>query len=421
MGQAHYNYNKIASSSEISHISSVPACEHKESPMKILLVPDSYLPSLGGLELNTHELAKALSKKGHDVVVLTSNFGLWRLAHHEKIDGIDIFRLPFYLFRGSLKSLLAFLICFPIALLGTCALIRKFDPDIINVHYTGVIALYILLADFFKSKPLVVTLHGNEIINIPDVPQMDNKVYARTKLLQRIIRSLLNRADHITAVSEFLLKAANDSNNLVGSKSTRIFMGGFRPKHVSSSSTSIFSPFILAVGRLTKQKGFDLLIDAFKPLSEIHKEVSLIIIGDGAEREHLTEKIKQHNLVDRIILKGSLRRDEILPYYEGCLFVVFSSRWEGLPTVIWEAFSFGKPVVAPAVCGIPEVVLDNINGLLTEKENIQQLSDAMEKLLTNESLGKRLGTAAKNFMDEIGDYEKCADRYLEVYRKVLND
>jgi glycosyltransferase involved in cell wall biosynthesis len=316
--------------------------------------------------------------------------------------------------------LLAFFICFPIALIGTCSLIRKFDPDVINIHYTGLIALYILLADFFNHKALVVTLHGNEIINVPDVPQIGDNVYARTKLMQRIIHSLLKRADHITAVSDFLLKTAHDLYNLNESKSTRIFMGGFRPQHVSNSTISIFSPFILAVGRLTTQKGFDLLIDAFKPLAEIHQEISLIIIGDGPEREHLSEKIRHHNLADRIILKGSLPRGEILPYFEGCLFVVFSSRWEGLPTVIWEAFSFGKPIIATAVCGIPEVVLDDVNGLLTEKGNIPQLTEAMEKLLTNESLRKGLGIAAKKFMHETGDYEKCAERYLEVYRQILS-
>ena len=100
--------------------------------------------------------------------------------------------------------------------------------------------------------------------------------------------------------------------------------------------------------------------------------------------------------------------------------MVLSSRWEGLGSVILEAFSFGKPVVAPAVGGILEIVLDNINGLLTEKGNIPQLTEAMEKLLTNESLRKGLGLAAKNFMHEIGGYEKCAERYLEVYRQILS-
>jgi glycosyltransferase involved in cell wall biosynthesis len=146
-----------------------------------------------------------------------------------------------------------------------------------------------------------------------------------------------------------------------------------------------------------------LLIDAFRHLSEVHQEVSLIIIGDGAEREHVIEKIKRHQLKYRIILKGSLRRDKILPYYEGCLFCGFPIRWEGLPTVGWEAFSFGKPVVATAVCGIPEVVKNEINGSVAEKENIPQHSEAMERLLINESLRKKLGIAAKKVMEEIGD------------------
>jgi glycosyltransferase involved in cell wall biosynthesis len=387
--------------------------------MKILLVPELYLPVVGGIEVNTHGLAKALAKKGHEVVVLTSNFGLRSLPYHEKIDGIETFRLPFYVFKGSIKSLLAFLVCFPIALLGTCALIWKFNPDVINIHFPGNNALYILLADFVKPAPLVVSLHGNEVINIPDKPQVGSKEHMRMKWMKRIIRGLLQRADHVTAVADFLLEGAIDLDNQIGSKYTRIFMGGFAPHQISNSSISFHNPFILAVGRLGKQKWFDLLIEAFKPLSEIHKQVSLLIIGDGPDRELLTEKIRDYNVQDRVILKGALPKDEIMPYYAGCLFVGLSSRWEGLPTVIWEAFSLGKPVIAPAIDGIPEVVFDKVNGLLFEKGNLPQLTSAMEKLLTDEPLRTKLGAGAKSFMDDIGGYDKCAERYLKVYRQVL--
>ena len=386
--------------------------------MRILLVPAIYLPSIGGVELNTHQLAVHLSKIGHKVIVLTSKKSRWRLLGHEQIDGITVFRLPFYVFKGTLKSFIAFLIFSPIALAGTYLLIRKVRPDVINVHFTGANAFYIFLCNYLRRIPLIVSFHGNEVVTLANPLEFG---FQRTeaKWIKWATSLLLRRADYITANSEKLIEQVDRDNDELLTRSRRILFSGLRDEHVRTSTTSKHQPYILAVGRLHKEKGFDLLIDAFRGISDSNPNLSLIVIGDGPERERLAKRIQQHNLENRVILAGALPRNRLESYYENSLFLVLASRREGLPSVILESFSYGKPVIATVVGGITEAVNDGHNGLLVEPENIKQLTIAMEKLLKDASLRAAFGANAKTFMDEIGNWDKVAQRYCEVYQLVL--
>ncbi len=390
--------------------------------MRILLVPSAYLPSVGGVELNTHELARRLREMGHEVMVLTSNWRRWNLPLYERIADINVFRLPFYLFRGTLKSFLAFILCFPVAFLGTCLLIKIFRPDVINIHFLGTNALFIMLADYLIKVPLVITFHGNEVINIPDITKMYEKGYTKNEVvwMKAVIQRLLGRADHVTAVSNDLLSFASGQRHDIQIKSTRIFVGGFDLQNSSVLATRCWgrAPFILAVGRLAVEKGFDWLLDAFKEISGKYMNLSLIIIGEGSERNLLLEKIDELQLKERVVLQGALPKEEIRGYYENCLFLVVSSRWEGLGTVILEAFSFGKPVVASAVGAIPEIVTEGVTGLLVEKENVGEMADAIEKLLSNTPLREKLGANGRTFMQETGGWQKSAEKYYEIYKRV---
>lgn len=389
--------------------------------MKILLVPSIFLPSIGGVELNTYELAKHLSKMGNEVTVLSSNWRQWKLPFHEVIDNIDVYRLPFYVFRGTIKSLIAFIICFPVSLFGTFYLIQKLKPNIINIHFVGANAFYILLIHFLKKMPLIVTFCGNEVINVPDPALIGKKGYTKTEVawMKWIILSLMNRADYITALSGYLLKKAEELNHNISNKSSRIFMSGITQRSAASVSSPESRPFLLAVGRLAKQKGFDLLPEAFHSISINNKEISLVVIGDGPEKESITKKIYHYNLQNRIALKGKLPKSQIGYFYKNCLFSVVPSRWEGLGAVILEAFSYGKPVIATKIGGIPEMVIDGVTGILIESEDIKQLSAAMMKLLADTNLREKLGANAKSFAKEIGDWNNIAQKYYEVYQNVL--
>ena len=391
--------------------------------MKILLVPSIYLPSIGGVQINTHELAKHLKKMGHEVIVLTSNWRKWELPFYEQIDDIRVYRLPFYVFRGSIKSFIAFLICFPISLIGILLCIRNFRPEIINIHFLGSNAFYILLVQLLIKIPLVITFHGSEVITVSDPLVVGDKGYTKTEayLIKWATSLLLNRANYITAVSGFLLKKAEKLNSQIYKKSSRVFMSGRKFNHSNEDSLIKKSPFLLGVGRLSKEKGFDILIEALKTFVRNYEDLSLIIIGDGPDRDFLLKKVRKYKLEDRVILKGALPSEKIGAYYDSCLFLLTPSRSEGLPSVLWEAFSHGKTVIATSVGGIPEIVLDDFTGILVESEDIKQLAAAIIRLLNDTNLRENLEENVKVFMKEIVNRNVVAQSYCEIYHTVLNN
>jgi glycosyltransferase involved in cell wall biosynthesis len=141
---------------------------------------------------------------------------------------------------------------------------------------------------------------------------------------------------------------------------------------------------ILAIGRLTYQKGFDILIEAVSMIKETCQEQQweIKLIGNGEDEEKL-KKIINNLHIDNIV-KICPPTDNILSEYLNASIYVMSSRFEGLPMVLIEAQSVGLPIVSfDCPEGPGEIVINNRNGLLIENGNIRQLADALAELINN--------------------------------------
>ena len=386
--------------------------------MKILLVPSIYLPSVGGVQINTNLLAKSLIKSGDQVFVLTSNWRQWKSKIIEKRDRIVTYRLPFYIPRGSLKSFLVFLLLLPIGLIGCIFFMLAIRPDIINVHFIGANAFYVLISHKLLRKPLVVTLHGNEVTSVPN-PLEIGYTQLECKILRWTAERILGRADYITAVSNYLIREASKVDIRILKKARRIFFINSEKIVPRGSSTKSVQPYILAVGRLEPEKGFDLLITAFKNVSVL-RPMNLIIVGDGRETSILKNMIKESAIEKSVHFIGNVERRDLGAYYENARFIVVPSRREGLSNVILEAFSFGKPVVAASVGGIPEVLIDGFNGLLFQKENVGQLTGILGRLLEDRELYEKLSTNVGILYEKMTKNKNLGKEYHMIYEKACN-
>ncbi|MCX2449930.1 glycosyltransferase [Pedobacter sp. PLR] len=167
------------------------------------------------------------------------------------------------------------------------------------------------------------------------------------------------------------------------------------PIHVfpKPSNTSVNDKtFILGVGRLNFIKGFDLLIDAYSKINA--ENVDLIIVGNGNEFEKLNAQIEKLNLVGRVKLLGV--KDNLQDYYHQAELFVLSSRNEGYPNALIEAMSFGCACIAvDCEYGPSEIIDHEVNGLLVENFNQIQLTEAMNELITNQSLRKKIAGNAQ--------------------------
>jgi len=165
--------------------------------------------------------------------------------------------------------------------------------------------------------------------------------------------------------------------------------------------------FIVAVGRLTYQKHFDLMIDAFTQ-SKAQQMCDLIILGDGELRAELEAQVKALGMQDKIHLPGRLKNP--FPYMQQAECMVLSSRAEGFPMVLIEALSLGCPVISTdCPTGPREIVQHGHNGLLIEMDNQQLLSDSIDQVLFDKNLRQHLSANAQGSVTHLSVDNICAE------------
>jgi len=150
---------------------------------------------------------------------------------------------------------------------------------------------------------------------------------------------------------------------------------------------------LLAVGRLDKQKQFDLLIDTFFELQEEYKNWNLFVLGEGPEKNYLLSKIRKLNLTKRVILVGKV--GNIGDWYLRADLYVMTSKFEGFPNSLIEAMAYGCPAVSfDCDTGPRDIIRQDIDGLLIPNGNIKQLIQALRKLMGDNKLRKKMGKHA---------------------------
>jgi glycosyltransferase involved in cell wall biosynthesis len=175
----------------------------------------------------------------------------------------------------------------------------------------------------------------------------------------------------------------------------------------------------MAMGRLERPKGFDLLIQAFAQIAVRHQNWNLVILGEGSERAELQQMIESLGLSDRIALKGfvenpgaSLARADLF---------VLSSRWEGLSMAVMEALAIGLPVISfDCPSGPAEMIDHGRNGLLVEPENVGLLAKAMDRLIDDKSLRKSLAQQASKSVRKKFGVDHIVDQWEHLLTDILN-
>jgi glycosyltransferase involved in cell wall biosynthesis len=273
-------------------------------------------------------------------------------------------------------------------------LLEDLSVDIVHAHLTESILLGILAADRVKGPKVCATIHSltfNE-----QRAWWDPRKWCSESILPRI----LPRADSIVAVSHEVAAATARQLRIPLERVLTIPNGinGSRFRHnrdVKVLRHKLALPtdeiILLSVGRLTRQKGYPVLLSALKRIPE-EKRPLTIIIGDGPDKRDLHLLASQHRLTDTVRFLG--RRSDIADYLEASDLFVMSSLWEGLPLALLEAMAAALPVIVTRVGGNAEVVEEDRSGILVPPGNDEALAQAVLTLVDDPAKRAEFGMAA---------------------------
>ena len=170
------------------------------------------------------------------------------------------------------------------------------------------------------------------------------------------------------------------------------------------------------LGRLTDQKAHHIFIKAAQSILRERNDVEFILAGEGPNEKYLKTLCKTYSISKHFHFIG-YRSDAINILQLLDVFILCSID-EGLPIVVLEAMSVGKPIVATDVGEIPKIISNNLNGILIKKNDIEQLACRILQLLDNEKLANDLALNAKQIVQKNHSIEKMCSEYISLYQKV---
>jgi colanic acid/amylovoran biosynthesis glycosyltransferase len=280
--------------------------------------------------------------------------------------------------------------------------LKELGVERIHAHFANAAALVGLLSAEALDIPFSCTGHGTEI------------------LLKRgsFLPLLIERARPFITISDYnvrRLKSEVEAAKLAEIKVIRcgLDLNCFSAPPARGNIDSI--PVILCVSWFREVKGLTYLIDACGRLRDRGHAFECVIVGGGDDREQMERKISELQLETFMRLTGPLKRPEVLDWYRRSDIFVLPSLSEGIPLVLMEAMAMELPVVATRITGIPELVTEGVDGLLTEPEDGAALSDVLETLLTDDEIRHKLGNAARKKVELEFNLDVSVKRLLDMF------
>lgn len=352
--------------------------------------------------------AKAIAAKGNDVSVITiressaRNIFCWKKIGHRQVDGVNVYeaivpsiQIPFIRRVNKHFRKLSYRFAF-----------EKFAkeqgmPDMVHAHIVFVANFVTFVKKKYKL-PFVITEHWSKAF-VPD----DHKLIKMSVAYQI--------ADQVICVSEALADSLKKSFHVEGIVINNMVSNQFFKTAKIPPKDRIFRFISCGAFRKDRYKGFDILIDAFARAC-FPKDVHLDIIGDGKDRTFIESKIAEYRLSNQVRLLGVKTSEEVseLLCMSDCF--VLSSRLETFAIVVIEAMAKGLPIIATR-CGGPETFLQPEHGLLIDKENVEQLADAMKYMI--EHHGDYDSCQIRKYCYDHFSQDVIADQIIDVYKQVL--
>jgi len=350
--------------------------------VKVVVVSGIWPPDPGGPASHAPALAEFLHQRGHSVEVVTT------------ADAMPAAR-PYPVRWVSRRAALRHVRC--ALLVRQCAL----GADV--VYATSMIRRA-AIGSRLARRPLVVKLVSDEVFEratrsgryAGTLDEFQRVGGARMRFLRRTRTAGLRRASHVFCPSAYLRDVALGWG--LGPEHVSVLPNPAPPVPAMPTRDELrrelrLEGHVLAfAGRLGPQKALGVALEAVAAVPE----VTLVVAGDGPDRDALETRASELGLADRARFLGTQSREQVLRLFRASDASVLSSAWENFPHTVVEALAVGCPVIATSVGGVPEVVRDGENGLLVPPGNAAALALAIRRFFEDDELRRRLAGAASS-------------------------
>lgn len=375
------------------------------------LFTSSFAPHVGGVEECVRQLAHAQRACGGSPLVLTMRWPK-DLPASESVDGIPVRRHVFRLPERKAKWLAAYALEHRAIQRSINRQLVQHRTDLVHVHCVSGNAWYAYPASRRLGLPLVVTLHGELTMDA-------DRVYETSTVLPGLLRRLMLEADAVTACSRNTLEEAESFTCVNLHDRGVVIPNGVNLAELRDATpTRRVRPYVLAIGRHVRAKGFDVLIDAWATVQRpIPEPIDLVVAGDGPEHDALIGRARELGLEGSIEFPGFCDRATTASLFAGCSAFVLPSRHEPFGIVNLEAMAAGKPIVATDVGGVREIIEAGVTGLLVPPEDPAALAAALVRVITTPALAGALGSCGAT-RSAAFDWSLIAAKYADLYRQV---
>ena len=377
-----------------------------------LFIATACRPAVGGAEEHAHQVAKHLTELGERMVIIApSAEGDMEWDRHQPY--LTIRYTPASQRVGHNRLVARFRTF--LTILSTA---RQLKPDyILCTYWHPLTGLGLALAFLLMRVPIFLVVHDIEVVKnsglVPHISRHVTRWYVkRIFCVSQYTRGLMEQAG-------FELDKLSVILNGLDLHPIDEYLSSHSLQDIPlNSALASANPILLTVGRLSRDKGIDTVIQAMPLIVRRFPKAMYVICGDGNERDMILDLAESSDARDSIAVLGRVSESEKMKYYMHCDVFVMPSRnfsvgsTEGFGLVFLEAHAFGKPVIGSRAGGIPEVALDNENGLLVDPEDPVQIADAVTHLLNEPGLARQFGANGRHRIERELTWERYARELL---------